>query len=82
MQRAPAGVSSKWAHRVRAALSAILFAVLFWLIFVFTVGTFIFLGGLPDSWYSETAGNVLGLLFLLPLILGGIYGWYRGRRNT
>jgi hypothetical protein len=75
-----AGTSGKWGQRVKQAWSAIIFAVFCWLIFLFTVGSFIFLGGLPDSW-GETGGPVLGLVFLLSLILGGLYGWRRGRRK-
>lgn len=61
------------------ALSVILFAVLFWLIFGLTVGTFIFLGGLGDS---NFVGDALGLFFLGPLVVGGIYGWRRSRRKS
>jgi Domain of unknown function (DUF202) len=64
---------------MRHALSVIVFALLFWLIFVFTVGTFIFLGG---AGHSNPLGDSFGLLFLLPLVAGGIYGWYRSRRTS
>jgi hypothetical protein len=64
---------------VRTALSVILFALLFWLIFTFTVGTFFFLGGAGDS---NPFGDALGLFFLLALVLGGMYGWRRSRRKS
>jgi hypothetical protein len=64
---------------MRIALSAILFALLFWLIFLFTVGMFIFLGGAGDS---NPFGDTFGLFFLLPPVAGGIYGWRRSRQKS
>jgi hypothetical protein len=61
---------------MRTALSVILFALLFWLIFVFTIGIVVLQGGLGDS---NPLGDAFGLLFLLPLVAGGIYGWRRSR---
>ena len=49
---------------MRTALSVILFALLFWLIFIFTVGTFVFFGGAGDS---NPFGDAFGLSFLLAL---------------
>ena len=63
---------------MRTALSVILFALLFWLIFALTVGTFVFLGGAGDS---NPFGDAFGLFFLLALVLGGMYGWRRSRRK-
>jgi hypothetical protein len=61
---------------MRPALSAILFALLFWLVFSTAVGMFILAGGAGDS---NPFGDAFGLVFLLPIVAGGIYGWRRGR---
>ena len=63
---------------MRTALSVILFALLFWLIFALTVGSFVLLGGASDS---NPFGDTFGLFFLLALVVGGIYGWRRSRRK-
>jgi hypothetical protein len=64
---------------MRTALSVILFALLFWLIFSLTFGTFVFLGGLGDS---NALGDAFGVLFVLPLLAGGIYGWHRSHEKA
>jgi hypothetical protein len=64
---------------MRLALSAILFALLFWAVFSITLGMFILAGGAGDS---NPLGDAFGLFFLLPLVAGGIYGWRRGRRRS
>ena len=64
---------------MRTVLSAILFALLFWLLFSTTVGMFFLAGGAGDS---NPFGDAFGLFFLLPIVAGGIYGWCRGRRKS
>lgn len=63
---------------MRTALTAILFAALFWLVFSIPVGMFILAGGAGDS---NPFGDAFGLVFLLPIVAGGIYGRRRGRRK-
>jgi membrane protein DedA with SNARE-associated domain len=62
---------------MRTAMSVIGFALLFWVTAVIAVGVFVFVVGWPQS--DEPAGEAWGLLFLIPLAAGGIYGWRRAR---
>jgi hypothetical protein len=64
---------------MRTALYAILFALLFWLVFSTAVGMFILAGGAGDS---NPFGDASGLFLLLPIVAGGIYGWRRGHGKS
>jgi hypothetical protein len=65
---------------VRTALYVIGFASIFWLVATFLAGASVFLVGWPQS--DEPASDAWGLLFLIPLAAGGIYGWFRSKRQT
>jgi hypothetical protein len=64
---------------VRTVWHVLGFALLFWLVAVFVLGAIVFLVPTPQS--DEPASDAWGLLFVLALVVGGIYGWYRSRRG-
>jgi Domain of unknown function (DUF202) len=76
VNKSSGSASPSW---MRTALSAILFALLFWLVFSTAVGMFVLAGGAGDS---NPFGDAFGLFFLIPVVAGGIYGWHRARRKS
>jgi membrane protein DedA with SNARE-associated domain len=61
-------------------MSALGFALAFWLAAVFLAGIFVFVVGEPQS--DEPASAGWGALLLIPLVVGAVYGWRRSRRSA